>query len=52
MNSKMFNTMSFKMNILSHNLVNTSDVTVKMSSDFREDDIRLITIHLRSVIGK
>lgn len=45
MNSKMFNKMSFKMNMLTHNLVITLEVTVKLSSGFREDDIGLITVH-------
>ena len=52
MNSKMLNKMSFKINMLTHNLVITLDMTVKLSSSFREDDIRLITVRLRSIIGK
>lgn len=52
MNFKMFNKMSFKMDMLTHNLVITLDLTVKLSSVCKEDDIRLITVHLRSIIGK
>lgn len=47
----MFNKMSFKMNMLNHNLVIILDMTKKLSSAFREDNVRLITVHLGSVIG-
>lgn len=52
MNPKKFNKMSFKMNMVPHNLVITLDMTVKLSSGFKEDDIRLITVDLRSIIVK
>lgn len=44
--------MSFKMKMSTHKLVFAVDMAVKLSCDFKEDEIRLITVHLRFVIGK
>lgn len=48
---KMFN-MSLKMDTLIHNVFIKLDMTVKLCSGLGEDDIWLITVHLRSVTGE